>query len=75
MDGSLTPIVADNVSYVTDVSDGPTERIRTSVLTILEAFPEDAGTYQCLADNVAGSVDASAELTVHGMSCLFCSIY
>jgi hypothetical protein len=35
-------------------------------LNILEAFPEDTGTYRCVARNKAGEVSSSAFLKVHG---------
>ena len=35
-------------------------------LSILEAFPEDSGTYRCVARNKAGEVTVSAALKVLG---------
>ena len=35
-------------------------------LTIMEAFPEDAGTYKCVARNKAGEVTVVTSLKVHG---------
>ena len=35
-------------------------------LSILEAFPEDTGTYKCVARNKAGETTAICHLKVHG---------
>ncbi|KAK3082882.1 hypothetical protein FSP39_007872 [Pinctada imbricata] len=39
----------------------------TSSLSLLEAFPEDSGTYRCVARNKAGETSCSALLKVHGL--------
>ncbi|GFS02464.1 titin, partial [Elysia marginata] len=46
--------------------DSTMEGIHT--LTIMEAFPEDAGTYKCVARNKAGEVTVVTQLKVHGES-------
>lgn len=35
-------------------------------LIILEAFPEDTGTYKCVARNKAGETTVTCHLKVHG---------
>lgn len=35
-------------------------------LSILEAFPEDTGTYKCVARNKAGETTVTCHLKVHG---------
>ena len=41
-----------------------------STLTIDSALPVDAETYSCSATNLAGEAVSTAELTVHGRSCI-----
>ena len=61
--GTQTQIVAmDGVYYIADQELG-VERIST--LIIIEADPSDTGLYLCLAENVAGPDNATAELIVH----------
>lgn len=38
----------------------------TATLVVKEVFPEDAGTFTCVAKNQAGHVTSSAELVVEG---------
>ncbi|CAG5126018.1 unnamed protein product, partial [Candidula unifasciata] len=45
--------------------DSTTEGVHT--LTIMEAFPEDTGTYKCVARNKAGEVSVVTYLKVHGV--------
>jgi len=52
-------------------SDHFGEREIVSNLTIVMADPSDAGGYVCLATNVAGQDNTTAELTVHGKSLVF----
>jgi hypothetical protein len=40
----------------------------THVLRISEAFPEDEGTYRCVASNATGQAECSASLHVIGKS-------
>ena len=52
-------------------SDNFGEREIVSNLTIVMADPSDAGGYVCLATNVAGQDNTTAQLTVHGKSLIF----
>ena len=47
------------------------DTIMNSTLQVLNTLPNDTGTYSCVATNAAGSVTASAELTVNCMSGVF----
>ena len=55
----------DGIDYT--IVEGVTgERIRNSTLTVVGTEPSDALNYLCRASNIAGMVEAAAELTVHG---------
>ena len=55
----------DGADYT--IVDGATgERIRNSTLTVVGTQPSDAWDYFCMARNMAGVDEATAELTVHG---------
>lgn len=42
------------------------ERERTSHLSVVQTFPSDAGNYTCMVENVVGSTNDTATLTVQG---------
>ena len=58
-------VANDGVDY-TIVEGANGERVRNSTLTVVETEPSDALDYFCRANNMAGMVQAIAELTVHG---------
>ena len=64
--GSLTQIPSDSDGYSITNTNSSKERVLTSTLTIIETEPSDALIYICVAENIAGTARASAELTVHG---------
>ena len=55
----------NGINY-TIVEGATGERIRNSTLTVIGTEPSDALDYFCRASNMAGTVEATAELTVHG---------
>ena len=55
----------DGLNY-TIVEGATGERIRNSTLTVVGTEPSDALDYFCRASNMAGMVEATAELTVDG---------
>ena len=55
----------NGINY-TIVEGATGERIRNSSLTVNGTEPSDALDYFCRASNMAGMVEATAELTVHG---------
>ena len=55
----------DGIDY-TIVEGATGERIRNSTLTVNGTEPSDALDYICMASNMAGTVEATAELIVHG---------
>lgn len=58
-------LMNDTVKYtISEFDSGDRERI--SSLTIHNTEPEDAGEYECIAINDAGSATSSANLTVYG---------
>ncbi len=61
----MTPIMDDGAAYNID-KEVEGERVRTSTLVVMETEPSDALTYICVAENIAGNVQAMAQLTVHG---------
>lgn len=50
------------------------DRDLSSVLTIIDSQPSDAGQYMCVARNDVTSIQESATLTVHGM-CVWSTIF
>jgi hypothetical protein len=62
-----------NLRSKNDRSIVPDDRVKLDVtgdnvtLTISEAAPSDAGTYELVAENAVGSIDCTAKLTVHCM--------
>ncbi len=66
--GTMTEIVADNVTYgIWEGEDEDEERVLNSTLEVIETEPLDTLTYICVAENMAGTDCAMAQLTVHGM--------
>ncbi len=64
--GTMTEIVADGVTYgIWEDEDG--ERVLNSTLEVIQTEPLDTLTYICVAENIAGTDRAMAQLTVHGM--------
>ncbi len=62
----MTEIVADGVTYgIWEDEDG--EGILNSTLEVIQTEPLDTLTYICVAENIAGTDRALAQLTVHGM--------
>ncbi len=61
----MTRIMDDRVAYSID-EEVEGERVRTSTLVVMETEPSDALTYICAAENMAGTAQAVAQLTVHG---------
>ena len=55
-----------NGTNYTIVDEATGEGIRNSTLTVIGTEPSDALEYFCRASNMAGMVEATAELTVHG---------
>ena len=65
MEGGVPVRLNDGIDYT--IVEGETgERIRNSYLTVNGTEPSDALEYFCRASNMAGMVEATAELTVHG---------
>ena len=65
MEGGVPVRLNDGIDYT--IVEGETgERIRNSSLTVNGTEPSDAVEYFCIANNMAGMVEATAELTVHG---------
>ena len=65
MEGGGTIQLMDGADYT--IVDGATgERIRNSTLSVVGTQPSDALDYFCMARNMAGVDEATAELTVHG---------
>ena len=60
------PVQLDDGIDYTIVEGATGERIRNSTLTVVGTEPSDALDYFCRASNMAGEVEATAELTVHG---------
>ncbi len=61
----MTRIMDDGVAYDID-EEVEGERVQTSTLVVIETEPSDALTYICVAENMAGTAQAMAQLTVHG---------
>ena len=65
VEGGVSVRLNDGINYT--IVEGETgERIRNSSLTVVETEPSDAVDYFCRVNNMAGMVEATAELTVHG---------
>ena len=60
------PVLLLNGADYTIVGGASGERIRSSTLTVVETQLSDALEYFCRASNMAGTNDATADLTVHG---------
>ena len=65
VEGGVPVQLNDGINY-TIVEGGTGERIRNSTLTVVGTEPSDALDYFCRTSNVAGVVEATAEITVHG---------
>ncbi len=61
----MTRIMDDEGAYDID-EEVEGERVQTSTLVVIETEPSDALTYICVAENMAGTAQAVAQLTVHG---------
>ena len=57
----------------TSKSNSINGNVITSLFTIVSAQSSDVGTYTCRAENIIGSDESSAILTVHGKYYLFCT--
>ena len=65
VEGGVPVLLNDGIDY--SIVEGATgERIRNSTLTVNGTEPSDALDYFCRASNMAATVEATAELTVHG---------
>ena len=65
MENGGTVQLMDGTDYT--IVDGATgERIRNSALSVVATEPSDALDYFCMARNMAGVDEATAELTIHG---------
>ena len=65
VEGGVPIQLSDGIDY-TIVEGATGERIRNSTLTVVGTEPSDALDYFCRASNMAGMVEVTAELTVHG---------
>ncbi len=61
----MTRIMDNGAAYDID-EEVEGERVRTSTLVVIETEPSDTLTYICVAENMAGTAQAMAQLTVHG---------
>ena len=65
VEGGVPVQLSYGINYT--IVEGDTgERIRNSTLTVVGTEPSDALDYFCRTSNVAGVVEATAEITVHG---------
>ncbi len=61
----MTRIMDDGAAYDID-EEVEGEKVWTSILVVMETEPSDALTYICVAENMVGTAQEMAQLTVHG---------
>ncbi len=69
-DGNMTQIMDDGAAYDIDEEVEGT-KVWTSTLVVMETEPSDSLTYICVAENILGTAQAKAQLTVHGTCSYF----
>ncbi len=64
--GTRSMLMVEDDEYDIDSTQTFGDRVRRSMLTVIDTYLEDAGSFVCQAENAAGDAEATAELTIYG---------
>ena len=68
-DGGVPVIITSSIMGNCTITDPPSQCVSSSRLQILNTRAVDSGEYTCVANNVAGMDDGTAQLIVNGKFC------